>query len=71
MDSPATQSSCGRSFGPAGKLVPSQYVAPTDGAVASPYSDELTKVENGKDPEKAWTDAVAAAKQVAARQGVS
>jgi cellobiose transport system substrate-binding protein len=58
-------------FGPAGKLVPSQYVAPTDGAVAGPYSDELTKVENGKDPEKAWTDAVAAAKQVAARQGVS
>src|SRR3954452_9467933 len=39
-------------FGPAGKLVPSQYVAPTDGAVSGPYSDELTKVETGKDPEK-------------------
>jgi cellobiose transport system substrate-binding protein len=58
-------------FGPAGKLVPSQYIAPTDGAIGSPYNDELTKVETGKDPEKAWTDAVAAAKQVAARQGVA
>ncbi|MBI4939852.1 MAG: extracellular solute-binding protein [Actinobacteria bacterium] len=57
-------------FGPAGKLVPTQYVAVTDGAVGAPYSDELTKVEGGKDPEKAWADAVAAAKQVAQRQGV-
>jgi cellobiose transport system substrate-binding protein len=59
-------------FGPAGKLVPAQYRAPSDGAIYSPYADELTKVETAdKDPEQAWKDAVAAAKQVAQRQGVS
>lgn len=57
-------------FGPAGQLVPSQFIASSDGAVGAPYNDELTKVEGGKDPEKAWADAVAAAKQVAQRQGV-
>jgi cellobiose transport system substrate-binding protein len=59
-------------FGPAAKLVPSQYVGPSDAAVGTPYSDELSKVESaGKDPETAWKDAVAAAREVAKRQGVS
>lgn len=58
-------------FGPSAKLVPTQYQAATDAAVAAPYSNELTNVEaSGKDPDKAWADAVAAAKQVAQRQGV-
>ncbi len=59
-------------FGPAAKIVPSQYTAPSDAAVAGPYGDELTKVETaGKDPEAAWKDAVAAAREVAKRQGVT
>jgi cellobiose transport system substrate-binding protein len=58
-------------FGPAAKIVPSQYTDPNDAAVAAPYGTELGLVEtSGKDPEKAWADAVAAAEQVAQRQGV-
>lgn len=58
-------------FGPAARIVPSQYTSPNDAAVAAPYGTELSNVEtSGKNPEKAWKDAVAAAKQVAARQGV-
>jgi len=59
-------------FGPAAQTVPSQYTSPSDAAVAAPYGDELSKVETaGKDPEAAWTDAVAAAREVAKRQGVT
>jgi cellobiose transport system substrate-binding protein len=37
-----------------------------------PFLTELTNVEaKGKDPDKAWTDAVAAAKQVGGRLGVT
>ncbi|NAZ82903.1 extracellular solute-binding protein [Kineococcus sp. R8] len=58
-------------FGPAAQLVPAQFESPFDAAVGAPYGDELTKVETaGKDPEQAWTDAVAAARQVADRAGV-
>jgi len=58
-------------FGPAAQLVPAQYESPFDASVSAPYADELAKVETaGKDPEQAWTDAVAAAKQVADRAGV-
>lgn len=57
-------------FGPAAKEVPSQYEAPADAAVAAPYKDQLSQVEtSGKDPEQAWKDAVAAAKDVFARSG--
>ncbi|MFB9375517.1 ABC transporter substrate-binding protein [Kineococcus gynurae] len=58
-------------FGPAGEKVPTQFVASADAAVSAPFYDELTNVEaSGKDPEQAWNDAVAAAKQIADRQGV-
>ena len=58
-------------FGPAGQEVPEQYVAAADSAVSAAFYNELTNVEaNGKDPAQAWTDAVAAAKDIAARQGV-
>ncbi|MBB2901108.1 cellobiose transport system substrate-binding protein [Kineococcus radiotolerans] len=58
-------------FGPAGRLVPEQYVAAADSAVSAPYYNELTNVETaGKDPEQAWNDAVAAARDIADRQGV-
>ncbi|WP_432541448.1 ABC transporter substrate-binding protein [Kineococcus sp. SYSU DK002] len=58
-------------FGPAGKLVPEQYVAASDSAVSAPYFNELTNVEaSGKDPEQAWKDAVSAAQDIAKRQGV-
>ncbi|MEZ0493775.1 ABC transporter substrate-binding protein [Kineococcus sp. TBRC 1896] len=58
-------------FGPAGLEVPQQYVAASDAAVSAPYFNELTNVETaGKDPEQAWNDAVAAARDIAKRQGV-
>ncbi|WP_380172367.1 ABC transporter substrate-binding protein [Kineococcus sp. DHX-1] len=58
-------------FGPAGEKVPEQYVAASDSAVSAAYYNELTNVEaNGKNPDQAWTDAVAAAKDIAQRQGV-
>ncbi|NIZ89882.1 ABC transporter substrate-binding protein [Kineococcus rubinsiae] len=58
-------------FGPAGREVPEQYVAASDSAVSAAFYNELTNVEaNGKDPAQAWTDAVAAARDIAQRQGV-
>ncbi|WP_432512883.1 ABC transporter substrate-binding protein [Kineococcus sp. SYSU DK001] len=58
-------------FGPAGQQVPEQYVAASDSAVSTAYLNELTNVETaGKNPDQAWEDAVAAAKDIAKRQGV-
>jgi len=58
-------------FGPAGKLVPEQYIAASDAAISAPYYNELTNVEaSGKDPDKAWQDAVSEAKKIADQQGV-
>lgn len=59
-------------LGEAAKKVPVQYEASADAAVSQPYSDELTNVwVKGKNRDQAWNDAVAAAKQIAERQGVS
>ncbi|MFF3851042.1 extracellular solute-binding protein [Streptomyces sp. NPDC002328] len=58
-------------FGPAAEKIPSAYEAPADSAVSAPYFSELTSIEaKGKDPDTAWKDAVAQAKQIAQRQGV-
>jgi cellobiose transport system substrate-binding protein len=43
--------------------MPTVYNSPLDNQVAAPYYTELTNVELGKDPGKAWADAVAAAKE--------
>ncbi|MFI7704214.1 ABC transporter substrate-binding protein [Nonomuraea sp. NPDC049480] len=59
-------------LGEAAKKVPVQYEAPADAAVGQPFKDELVNVwTKGKNADTAWTDAVATAKQVAERQGVS
>jgi cellobiose transport system substrate-binding protein len=55
-------------FGPSAKGIPVKYRAPADPAVAAPYYNELTNVENGKSPDKAWADAVSQARQVFAQQ---
>jgi cellobiose transport system substrate-binding protein len=57
-------------FGPAAEQLPTVYDDPNNAAIAAPYYTELSNVEGGKDPAAAWTDAVAAAKQVADRAGV-
>ncbi|MFB6849147.1 extracellular solute-binding protein [Streptomyces sp. NPDC056373] len=59
-------------FGPAAKAIPSSYEAPADAAVMAPFMTELSSIEaKGKKPDDAWKDAVAQAKQIARRQGVS
>ena len=55
-------------FGPAAKAIPVQYQAPADSAVSTPYFNELTNVETGKNPDTAWSDAVSQAKQVFQQQ---
>jgi cellobiose transport system substrate-binding protein len=55
-------------FGPAAKAIPIQYQAPADSAVSTPYFNELTNVETGKNPDTAWSDAVSQAKQIFQQQ---
>jgi cellobiose transport system substrate-binding protein len=55
-------------FGPSAKGIPNQYQAPADSAVSAPYYNELTNVENGKNPDAAWKDAVSQAKQIFQQQ---
>lgn len=50
-------------FGEASATMPISYQSPYDNIVSAPYFTELTNVQQGKDPEQAWNDAVAAAKQ--------
>jgi len=51
-------------FGAAAQNIPIAYTSPHDSLVAAPFYTELTNVEaTGKDPDQAWKDAVAAAKQ--------
>ena len=42
--------------------MPTKYTSPYDAQVSAPYLTELTNVQTGKDPDKAWADAVKAAK---------
>lgn len=58
-------------FGTIANKVVKQFTSAADSALSEPYYTELGNVETGgKDATQAWTDAVAAAKQVASRQGV-
>lgn len=52
-------------FGPTAERLPVVYEAPLNGAIMPSYSTELSNVEGGKDPAKAWQDAVAAGRQTA------
>ena len=56
-------------FGPAAKELPAVYEAPLNGAVSASYYTELSNVEGGKNPAKAWADAVAAGKETAESSG--
>ncbi|WP_172979641.1 ABC transporter substrate-binding protein [Agromyces agglutinans] len=52
-------------FREASENMPTNYTSPIDNEVSAPYFTELINIESlGKDPEQAWDDAVAAAKQV-------
>jgi cellobiose transport system substrate-binding protein len=50
-------------FVEASENMPTVYNSPLDNQVAAPYYTELRNVETGKDPEQAWADAVAAARE--------
>lgn len=50
-------------FVEASENMPTVYNSPLDNQVAAPYYTELGNVQTGKDPEQAWADAVAAAKE--------
>lgn len=51
-------------FKAASASMPTRYNSPFDNIVSAPYYTELTNVASqGKDPEQAWKDAVAAAKK--------
>jgi cellobiose transport system substrate-binding protein len=59
-------------LGKAAEEIPIQYESPHDQEVSGPYQTELTNMEsNGKNAGDAWNDAVAEAKKVAQRVGVS
>ncbi|HEX6360705.1 extracellular solute-binding protein [Actinophytocola sp.] len=59
-------------LGPAAEEIPVQYESPHDQEISAPFQTELTNVESqGKDPDQAWSDAVAEAKKIAERVGVS
>jgi cellobiose transport system substrate-binding protein len=59
-------------FGAAAKNIPVAYESPHDVAVGAPFLRELTNIEaKGKSPEAAWNDAVAEAKKIGERLGVS
>lgn len=59
-------------FAPEADKIPVAYEAPADAAVSDPFISELKNVwAKHKNPEKAWSDAVSSAKQVAQREGVN
>lgn len=59
-------------LGKAAEEIPVQYESPHDQEVSAPFQTELTNMESqGKDPEDAWNDAVAEARKIAQRVGVS
>jgi cellobiose transport system substrate-binding protein len=53
-------------FGPAAKRLPTVYDAPLNAAIAASYSTELSNIEGGKSPARAWKDAIAAGRATAA-----
>jgi cellobiose transport system substrate-binding protein len=58
-------------FGPAAENIPVAYESEHDAALQEAYLTELTNIEaSGKDPEAAWSDAVAEAQRVGERLGV-
>lgn len=59
-------------FGPAAEKIQIAYEGPNDAAVKAPFYTELSNVEaKGKNADEAWKDAVAEAKKIGERLGVS
>ena len=59
-------------FAPAAQKIPVAYEAPADAAVSDPFLSELKNVwAKHKDPNKAWSNAVSSARQIAEREGVN
>ncbi|WP_228034296.1 ABC transporter substrate-binding protein [Streptomyces spongiae] len=59
-------------FGPAAEQAPVVYFSPYEGTASTPVYQELTNVELlGKNPDKAWRDAMAAAEKTLSQKGVS
>ena len=56
-------------FGPAAEHLPVVYDDRRNAAVSASYVTELSNVEGGKDPARAWADAVAAGRLVARTAG--
>ncbi len=58
-------------FSAAAETVRPLYEDPNSEAVIAPFTAELEQVEaSGKDPEKAWNDAVTASKRIAEQSGI-
>ncbi|MFI6928856.1 ABC transporter substrate-binding protein [Streptomyces sp. NPDC050287] len=58
-------------FGPAAQQAPVVYFSPYEGNASTPVYQELTNVELlGKNPDKAWRDAMAAAEKTLSQKGV-
>ncbi|WP_329568118.1 ABC transporter substrate-binding protein [Streptomyces sp. NBC_01361] len=59
-------------YGPAAKAVPVAYNSPYDTSLNQPIKDELTSVfTSGKNPKKAWRDAMDACHRIADHLGVA
>ena len=58
-------------FSAAAETVRPLYEDPNSESVIAPFTAELEQIEStGKDPEKAWNDAVTAAKRIAEQAGI-
>ena len=58
-------------FSAAAETVRPLYEDPNSESVIAPFTAELEQIEStGKDPEKAWSDAVTAAKRIAEQSGI-
>jgi cellobiose transport system substrate-binding protein len=51
-------------FGPAAEHLPTVYDSPLNITIATSYNTELSNVEGGKEPAKAWKDAIEAGAEV-------
>jgi cellobiose transport system substrate-binding protein len=59
-------------FGPAAQKAPVLYFSPYEEIANTPFFQELTNVQTlGKNPDRAWRDAVSSAESALVRVGVS
>jgi cellobiose transport system substrate-binding protein len=59
-------------FGPAAQNIPVAFNSPYDIALSTPINDELRNFSVlGKDPDKAWRDAMSKCRRIADHLGVS